>query len=62
MNAQPFSAPESQPAIGIAPSGDATRTPEQKAQAKALKKVRKHERLRFFLGWCEGCQAFGSVF
>ena len=35
---------------------------EQKAQAKALKKLRKNERLRFFFGWCAGCQAYGSIF
>jgi len=35
---------------------------EQKAQAKALKKWRKSERLRFFFGWCSGCQAYGSIF
>jgi len=35
---------------------------EQKAQAKALKKWRKSERLRFFFGWCAGCQAYGSIF
>ncbi|GGF24298.1 hypothetical protein [Hymenobacter cavernae] len=34
----------------------------QKAQAKALKKWRKNERLRFFFGWCSGCQAYGSIF
>ncbi|WP_143436440.1 hypothetical protein [Hymenobacter crusticola] len=35
---------------------------EQKAQAKAMKKWRKNERLRFFFGWCSGCQAYGSIF
>jgi hypothetical protein len=48
--------PGSQPQVG---------TPEEqqaRAQAKRLKKERKHARLRFFFGWCEGCQAFGSAF
>ena len=35
-------------------------TPEQKSQAKALKKERKHARLHFFLGWCEGCRSYGN--
>jgi hypothetical protein len=35
---------------------------EQHARAKAEKKERKHARLRFFFGWCAGCQAFGSAF
>jgi len=38
------------------------RTPEQKAEAKALKKEHKRERMRFFFAWCEGCQAFGGGF
>jgi hypothetical protein len=33
-----------------------------RAKAKAEKKERKHARLRFFFGWCAGCQAFGSAF
>ena len=33
-----------------------------KAQAKALKKWRKHERLRFFFSWCAGCHALGFSF
>ncbi|HEX8329698.1 MAG TPA: hypothetical protein VF629_19330 [Hymenobacter sp.] len=33
-----------------------------RAQAKARKKERKAERLRFFFGWCEGCRAFGEGF
>ncbi len=35
---------------------------QARAQAKAEKKERKHARLRFFFGWCQGCQAFGSAF
>jgi hypothetical protein len=33
-----------------------------KAHAKALKKWRKHERLRFFFSWCAGCHALGFSF
>ncbi len=33
-----------------------------KARAKALKKWRKHERLRFFFSWCAGCHALGFSF
>jgi mono/diheme cytochrome c family protein len=33
-----------------------------KAKAKALKKWRKHERLRFFFSWCAGCHALGFSF
>lgn len=29
---------------------------------KRLKKQAKHERMRNFFGWCEGCAAFGSIF
>jgi hypothetical protein len=29
---------------------------------KLLKKQAKHERLRNFFGWCEGCSAYGSIF
>jgi hypothetical protein len=37
------------------------RTPQEQ-QAKARKKERKAERLRFFFAWCEGCQSFGAGF
>jgi len=37
-----------------------TSTPAQKAQAKVLKKERKHARLNFFLSWCEGCRSYGN--
>ena len=30
--------------------------------AKALKKARKRERLRFFLAWCAGCRFMGGSF
>ena len=33
-----------------------------KARTKALKKWRKHERLRFFFSWCMGCHALGFSF
>jgi hypothetical protein len=46
----------------VNPASAADRTVAQKSQAKAQKKERKHERLRFFFGWCEGCQFFGSSF
>jgi hypothetical protein len=63
MTTQPHPAPESVVAASPVVSGnDAARTAEQKVQAKAIKKERKHERLRFFFGWCEGCRAFGSGF
>jgi hypothetical protein len=64
MITQPHPAPEStRPASEpTSPAAKAVRPPEQKAQAKALKKERKHERLRFFYGWCQSCKAFGSSF
>jgi hypothetical protein len=62
MTTQPNAVPESLPLTGAAPLAAPARTREQKAQAKALKKERKHERLRFFFGWCEGCQAIGGAF
>jgi hypothetical protein len=63
MLSQSHPSPGSTPAPGTAASSPLeTRTPEQKAHAKALKKERKHERLRFFFGWCEGCKAFCSGF
>ncbi|MFD1470643.1 hypothetical protein ACFQ48_20625 [Hymenobacter caeli] len=33
-----------------------------KAQAKAVKKERKHARLRSFAAWCWGCQSMGGSF
>ncbi|HET9504349.1 MAG TPA: hypothetical protein VFO93_12475 [Hymenobacter sp.] len=33
-----------------------------KARAKALKKWRKHERLRQFMGWCASFHALGFSF
>lgn len=33
-----------------------------KVRAKALKKWRKQERLRFFSGWCAGLHALGFSF
>ncbi|GAA4053589.1 hypothetical protein GCM10022409_45650 [Hymenobacter glaciei] len=61
MKAQPQSASGfTPPSVPMNPAD--TRTPEQKAQAKALKKERKYERMRFFFAWCEGCRAFGCGF
>ncbi|MBF9144287.1 hypothetical protein [Hymenobacter properus] len=62
MNTQPQARPSATLASG---SQSAAGTPEEqqaRAQAKLAKKERKHARLRFFFGWCEGCQAFGSAF
>jgi hypothetical protein len=62
MNSHPQALTPAVPVSGQAP---VVRTPEEqqaRAQAKALKKEKKNERLRFFYGWCEGCQAFGSGF
>ncbi|SHL12498.1 hypothetical protein [Hymenobacter psychrotolerans] len=41
--------------------------PDPAAQAarqarKRRKKEARHERLRNFFGWCEGCAAYGSIF
>lgn len=33
-----------------------------KAQAKVVKKERKHARLRSFAAWCWGCQSMGGSF
>jgi len=33
-----------------------------KAQTKAVKKERKHARLRSFAAWCWGCQSMGGSF
>ncbi|MDB5233783.1 MAG: hypothetical protein JWR44_776 [Hymenobacter sp.] len=62
MTAQPTPVSEANLPTDGTPVASVVRTPEQKAQAKALKKERKQERLRFFFGWCQGCQAFGSGF
>ena len=59
MNVQPI--PTSVPPPGGAHTLPA-RTPEQQAQAKAQKKEGKQARMRFFLAWCECCQAFGTSF
>jgi len=59
MTAQPNSAPDFQSAASTQSPANAA---QQKALAKAIKKERKHERLRFFFGWCEGCQALGGAF
>lgn len=48
-----------------APDRTATLCPKLaaiKARAKALKKLRKHERVRFFFSWCASCHALGFSF
>lgn len=66
MQSHPHSAPESVLATGSS-ALDPLATPCPKlaalqARAKALKKWRKHERLRFFFSWCAGCHALGFSF
>ena len=63
MTIQPTSVPESLLPLKDAtvPDAQLARSPEQQA-AKAQKKERKRERLRFFAAWCNGWQAFGSAF
>ena len=63
MHSHPYSPPESVAATG----NSATATPSPtlaaiKARAKAIKKLRKQERLRFFFSWCAGCHALGFSF
>ena len=65
MITQSHPSSESTPVTGVAVAlvgPPDPRTPVERAKFKSLKKERKHERLRFFLGWCEGCQFFGSGF
>ncbi len=33
-----------------------------KSQAKAIKKERKHARMRLFFAWCAGCRSMGGSF
>lgn len=54
--------PSAVSAVVSAPIGRTALEQAAHAEAKKLKKERKAERLRSFLGWCEGCQAFGSGF
>ena len=58
--------PQAQPSLveDSGPQAVAATPAEQQAriQARLAKKERKHARLRFFFGWCQGCQAFGSAF
>ncbi len=63
MTIQPTSVPKSLLPLTEAtvPDAQLARSPEQQA-AKAQKKERKRERLRFFAAWCNGWQAFGSAF
>jgi hypothetical protein len=44
-----------------APVPDLAAAAARKAR-KRLKKQAKHERLRNFFGWCQGCAAYGSIF
>ncbi|PJJ61210.1 hypothetical protein [Hymenobacter chitinivorans] len=44
-----------------APLSDRAAEAARKAR-KRLKKQAKHERLRNFFGWCEGCAAYASIF
>ncbi|UOQ71789.1 hypothetical protein [Hymenobacter cellulosilyticus] len=44
-----------------APVQDPAAEAARKAR-KRRKKQAKHERLRNFFGWCEGCAAYGSIF
>ena len=62
MNPHPQA--QSSDSVASDPQAAAPTSAEQQARAiaKAQKKERKHARLRFFFGWCEGCQAFGSAF
>ena len=66
MQSHPHSAPESVLATGSnAPVQAAAPCPllaAAKAQAKALKKWRKQERLRFFSGFCASLHALGFSF
>jgi hypothetical protein len=66
MNSHPHAAPE----LALATDTSAA-TPTTiscpiaaavKARAKVLKKWRKHERMRLFIGWCAGCHALGFSF
>jgi hypothetical protein len=63
MTTYPHSTPEAVQASGTAAVAALCPKPTGlKAQAKALKKWRKHERLRFFFSWCAGCHALGFSF
>ncbi len=53
------------PSAPIVESSAAVLSPAElvaKAQAKAVKKERKHARLRSFFAWCWGCQSMGGSF
>jgi hypothetical protein len=62
MNAHPQAQPSATSVSGSQPAAATPEEQQARAQAKLAKKERKHARLRFFFGWCEGCQAFGSAF
>ena len=53
------------PTGNVASAAPTSRTPAEeqaRAQHKALKKERKHERLRFFFSWCDCFRAYGNSF
>ena len=63
MQSHPHSPPELVAATGSITSAAPSLTLAAiKARAKAIKKLRKHERLRFFFSWCAGCHALGFSF
>lgn len=66
MQSHPHSSPELVLLTGSsAPTPAAAPCPilaAAKARAKVLKKWHKHERLRFFSGWCAGLHALGFSF
>ncbi|MBJ6111342.1 hypothetical protein JAO73_20140 [Hymenobacter sp. BT523] len=62
MNSHPQSPTSAAPVSNSQPQALTPEQQQARAQAKAEKKERKHERLRFFFGWCEGCRAFGEGF
>ena len=62
MNTHPQAPPSDTLVSGAQPLLPTPEEQQARIQAKREKKERKHARLRFFFGWCEGCQAFGSAF
>jgi mono/diheme cytochrome c family protein len=63
MTTYPHTISEAVPASGTAAVAPLCPKPAAvKAKAKALRKWRKHERLRFFFSWCAGCHVLGFSF
>jgi hypothetical protein len=63
MLTYPHSSPEAVPATGTsATASSCPKLAALKARAKALKKGRKQERLRFFSGLCASLHALGFSF